>query len=106
MLAPTIRAGISSRIRRLKNDESGNIAVIFVLALLPVMGSVGMAVDYSRANSVRTAMQAAVDSTALALAKNASSLSSTQLTQQATDRFSALFIRPEATGVQINAQYD
>src|SRR5258707_5355266 len=43
------------------------------LGLVPLVGAVGAAVDYSRANSVRTAMQAALDSTALMLSKDARS---------------------------------
>jgi Mg-chelatase subunit ChlD len=39
------------------------------LALLPVIGAMGAAVDYSFANNERTALQKALDSTALALAK-------------------------------------
>ncbi len=41
--------------------------------------SVGAAVDYSRANAVRTAMQAALDSTALMLSKDAQNLNGDQL---------------------------
>jgi len=37
----------------------------------------GAALDYSRANSARTAMQAAVDSAALMLSKDAQTLSTT-----------------------------
>ena len=39
--------------------------------VVPLIGAVGAAVDYSRANAVRTAMQAALDSTALMLSKDA-----------------------------------
>jgi len=47
--------------------HSGNVAIIFALATLPIIAFVGAAVDYSRANSVKVAMQAALDSTALML---------------------------------------
>ena len=57
-----------SRLRRLRRyaadfleSRRGNIAVIFVIALIPVLIFVGMAVDYSRASLARTAMQAALD---------------------------------------------
>src|ERR1700719_1223152 len=55
--------------RRLWSDRSGNIAIIFGLAIVPVMGAIGAAVDYSVANASRTAMQAALDNTALSLSK-------------------------------------
>ena len=48
--------------------------ITFALATIPMIGFVGAAVDYSRANSAKAAMQAAVDSTALMLSKEAQSL--------------------------------
>ena len=45
-------AGAIARFRDLKKDESGNVAVIFALALLPLTGFVGASVDYSHANAV------------------------------------------------------
>ena len=58
-------------LRRFSQSERGNIVIIFALAVIPVIGLVGAAVDYSRANSARTAMQAAIDATALMLSKDA-----------------------------------
>jgi Flp pilus assembly protein TadG len=55
--------------RRFWSDKEGNIAVLFALALIPVIGALGAAVDYGMANSYRTDMQKALDSTALALSK-------------------------------------
>jgi Flp pilus assembly protein TadG len=97
---------IRNRWEQFQGDKEANVAVIFALALLPIVGLVGAAVDYSHANSIRTSMQAAVDATALMLVKNATSLSPAQITQQASDNFNALFSRPETTGVQVAAQYD
>ena len=99
-------ASLSDRFHGFRNDEAGNVAIIFALALVPVMGLVGAAVDYSHGNSVKTAMQAATDATALRMAKNAASLTSAQLSQQATDSFNALFTRAETQGVQVNAQFN
>ena len=53
--------------RRFARAQSGNVLLTFTLALLPIMGFVGAAVDYSRANSDKAAMQAAIDATALML---------------------------------------
>ena len=41
---------------------------IFALSIIPMIGLVGAAVDYSNANSVKAAMQAASDATALMMA--------------------------------------
>ena len=72
---------------------------------MPIVGFVGAAIDYSHANSVKTAMQAAADSTALMLSKTASSLTAAQLNTQAASYFKALFTRPEATNVSVTATY-
>jgi Flp pilus assembly protein TadG len=42
-------------------DRRGNVAVIFALAILPVMTMVGIAIDYSRANQLLGKLQAAGD---------------------------------------------
>jgi Flp pilus assembly protein TadG len=88
-----------------RTANGGNIAITFALATLPVVGTVGFAVDYSHANSVKAAMQAALDSTALMLAKDAATVTSAQLQTNATNYFNALFTRPEATSVAVTATY-
>jgi Flp pilus assembly protein TadG len=50
-------------------DRRGNIAILFGLLLVPVVGAMGVALDYSFANQGRTQMQAALDLTGLALSK-------------------------------------
>jgi Flp pilus assembly protein TadG len=90
--------------RRFHTDRKGGIAPILALGLVPLVGAVGAAVDYSRANAVRTSMQAALDSTALMLSKDAKNLSSDQLKTKATAYFTALFNRSEATNVAITEQ--
>jgi Flp pilus assembly protein TadG len=82
-----------------------NVTFTFALAMIPLVGSVGAAVDYSRANSVKVAMQAATDSTALMLSKTATKLSQAQLQTKATEYFNAIFNRKEATGVAVSAIY-
>jgi Flp pilus assembly protein TadG len=52
-----------------EDGRKGNAAIMFALALIPIVGVTGAAVDYSLANSNRSSMQKALDSTALALAK-------------------------------------
>src|SRR3979409_1289529 len=98
--AAMARISISARIRdglcAFRRAERGNVAVIFTLAMIPIMGMVGAAVDYSRANSVKSAMQQAIDATALMLSKDAATLSSSQMSQKGTDYFTALFNHPEA----------
>src|ERR1700737_5339543 len=80
------------------SNAAGNIAIIFVLAFIPITGLVGAAVDYSRANLVRAQMQGALDSTTLMLAKDPalSSYTTTQLQQKASGYFNALLIKSYA----------
>jgi Flp pilus assembly protein TadG len=48
-------------IGRFRRDRSGNIAVIFAIAVLPLVSAVGCAIDYNRATQLRTKLQAAAD---------------------------------------------
>lgn len=50
-----------SLLNRFRGDKSGNIAVLFALASLPIMTAVGCAVDYSRATQLRSKLQSAID---------------------------------------------
>src|SRR3954462_1520263 len=53
-------------------DTRGNVALIFGLALLPIVGAVGAAVDYSNANKVRSWLTAAADSASVSSIAKAS----------------------------------
>jgi Flp pilus assembly protein TadG len=90
---------------RFLKDRRASVAPMFALAIIPIFGLVGASIDYSRANSVRTAMQAAADATALMLSKDASSLTASQLATKATGYFQALFSRPEAMNLSIVPTY-
>ena len=47
--------------KRFVGANKGNVAVIFTIAAIPVISFVGAAIDYSRANAARSAMQSAMD---------------------------------------------
>ena len=81
--------------RAFRGDSRGNVAITFALALIPVFGAVGVAVDYSRANAARTAMQAALDATALMVSKEALNITAAQVQKKAKSYFNAEFKRPE-----------
>jgi hypothetical protein len=70
------------------------------------MCAVGAAVDFSRVNSTRTAFQGALDSTAPTLTKYAQYMDQGALSTKATDLFGALFTRPEAYDIAIQAHAD
>jgi Flp pilus assembly protein TadG len=85
--------------------RKGNVAITFALATLPILGAVGFAVDFSHANSVKAAMQAALDSTALMLSKEVATDTDNQLQANALKYFQALFTRAEAKDITIKAVY-
>ena len=92
-----------AHLARFCNDRDGNVAPIFALALIPMLSLTGSAVDYSRANSIKAAMQAAADATALNLVQNAAKIPSGDVSATATNVFTAVFNRPEANGLQVTA---
>ena len=91
-------------IERFWRNRDGGAAPMLALAAIPLMGFVGAAIDFSRAASVRTSVQAALDATALALSKEAQTLSAADLGQRAHDMFFALFTRTDANGVAVTHQ--
>ena len=88
-----------------RSATGGNVATMFGIMLVPILGLAGTAVDYSRANSARTALQAALDSTALMLSKDAQNLTATQLSQRAEQVFKALFNRTEVANLEVKAAF-
>jgi Flp pilus assembly protein TadG len=91
--------------RRFLKDCRGSIAPMLALTAIPLMGSVGAAVDFTRANAARAAFQASLDATALMLSKTAATQSGGDLQTQATATFNALFTHPEAKNIAITAAY-
>jgi Flp pilus assembly protein TadG len=96
---------LGKNVLNLGRDGRGNVAITFGFAILPIIALVGAAIDYSHAISIRVALQAALDSTALMLSKQAPSLNSNQLQSAAQNYFNGVFQRREAQGVSITATY-
>lgn len=92
-------------LKRFIESCGGGVAPLMGILALPLMGFVGVAVDYSRANAARTSFQNSLDATALMLAKSAATESSADLQTKATETFNALFTRPDVTNVAITANY-
>ena len=86
-------------------DRRGNVAMTFALALIPLVGGIGAAVDYSRANSARTAMQAALDATGLILSRDAEALTPEQLQAKAVSVFQANFNRPGVKDIKVTSAF-
>ena len=94
-----------SAVRAFSVAHAGNVAITFALASLPIVATVGYAVDYSRANSVKVAVQSALDATALMISKEAPTDTPAQMQTNAQKYFLALFNRPDVTNVTVNASY-
>ncbi len=80
--------GIFQRFWNGREGRNGNVAIIFAIAIVPVIGGIGAALDFAMANSNRSSMQKALDSTALALAK-LMPLSQSELDTKGWELFSA-----------------
>jgi Flp pilus assembly protein TadG len=57
---------LTRRIARFRHDATGHVAMMFAACLVPLLGCVGTAVDYSLASSKRTKIQSALDQAMLA----------------------------------------
>src|SRR3954447_2757423 len=99
MFGASFRNQVRSAATRFVGADEGNIAVIFAIALVPIIGFVGVAIDYTRANAARSSMQAALDSTALMLSKDLSggTITTSQITAKAQAYFTALYTNKDAT---------
>jgi Flp pilus assembly protein TadG len=102
----TLAARAAAAIGALRADRRGNVAITFGLCLIPIAGMVGAAIDYSRANSVKAAMQSALDASALMLSKDAATLKQSELRRKANEYFKAEFHRPEAVDLNVRPRYN
>lgn len=58
------------KLNSFRKSESGNVALVFGLALFPMIGMTGAAVDYTRASQLRTKMSVAADAAVLVAVKS------------------------------------
>src|SRR5271165_5849419 len=66
-------------LRRLARDEDGNLTPMFALTLLPVLGLVGITVDYSQSSARKAMLDSIADSASLAAVTPAMLASSDQV---------------------------
>jgi Flp pilus assembly protein TadG len=66
MLESRFPSRLRALVSRFHNDSRGNIAVIFTIALLPIVAAVGCAVDYSLATRMKAKLQSAADAASVA----------------------------------------
>lgn len=78
-----LRVRLTAIVSRFVDDRRGVVAVIFGLAVLPLILSVGVAMDYSRRGTTESKLQIAADTAALALAHEADALDEAALSAMA-----------------------
>jgi len=100
-----ISRSLFSRLHAFRSDERGNVIITFTFALIPIIGFIGAAVDYSRANSAKVAMQAATDATALILSKEAQTLTEAQLKAKALSYLQANLNRPDVQNIVVTPTF-
>jgi len=60
------RLSLRARWRSFARDRAGNIAQMFAFALVPLLATTGIVVDYSRVSAIRSKLDSAADSAVLA----------------------------------------
>jgi Flp pilus assembly protein TadG len=107
MLATSIFSRVKTAAGHFVKADRGNVAMIFGIAAVPLLSFIGAAIDYSRANAARSSMQAALDSTALMVAKDLTNgnITTSQINATAQAYFTALYNNKDAKSVTISATY-
>ena len=107
MTAKAIFARLRAAAGHFPSANHGNVAVIFGIAAVPLLSFVGAAIDYSRANSARSSMQAALDSAALMVSKDLTdgTILPSDISTKAQAYFTALYTNKDAQSDPVNATY-
>lgn len=72
-------AFLSEMVRRFRRDQRGNVLVLTGFLAVPMIGVVGVTIDYSRASNTRQALTSAIDSASLMAARDAQKLTDAEL---------------------------
>lgn len=107
MFRQAVRRSVRAAMRLVRADK-GNVAVIFAIALVPIIAIIGAAVDYTRANTARSEIQAALDTVALMVSKDVAAnpnMTSDQINAAANAYFKALYHNTDAQVPSITATY-
>jgi Flp pilus assembly protein TadG len=107
MSGASVFCKVRDAVGRFAAAREGNFAVIFALAAVPIITFVGAAIDYTRANTARTSMQATLDSVALMLSKDltAGTIAPADIQTNASAYFAALYTNKDAVAPGVTAVY-
>jgi len=81
------------------SNERANVMILFGFAAIPLFGMVGAAVDYSQAANLRTRLQVATDATTLLVAREADTLTDSELLARAKKVLAAEIENEPTAGV-------
>lgn len=92
---------------RFSSADRGNVAVIFGIALVPLIGFVGYGVDYSRAMAAQSRMQTVLDAATLMIAKDDApgTMSNSAITAGLTTYFNGQYAVTDVSGITLSASY-
>ncbi len=90
---------------RFWKNRQGSIAPLLGLVIIPLIGGVGAAVDYTRASAARTAFQSSLDSAALMISKTAALKTISELQSEASSYVNAVFTSDIVKNVTVSAAY-
>lgn len=99
------KISVTAAIGRVWAAEGASARVLFGLAVVPLIGLVGAACDYTRAATARTEMQVVADATARMLAQEPVGLTPLAARQKAESYFRARYQRQDVVDLEIAAAY-
>ena len=102
----SIASRLRSQIRKFAAARDANIAITFALACMPVAGLMGAAVDYSRGNAAKVALQAALDAAALHTVQDARTLTTSEISARAINLATANFDQPDTSNLVVTGVFD
>lgn len=91
-------------VRRFRTTTDGAVALIFSLALIPMLMLAGIVIDYGANSNARQQAQNAVDAAVLALAKLPPSTTDAVLRDKAVKQVTAAMARTQAEGLSVALQ--
>ncbi|MEI8147181.1 MAG: pilus assembly protein TadG-related protein, partial [Alphaproteobacteria bacterium] len=91
--------------KKAEADQRANVAVIFAICIIPIVGLIGGDVDYSNATRVRSQMQNALDAAALAGARQRQVTGSETEARRAVENSMAANLPPELRGRSFNVTF-
>ena len=92
-------------LKSFRASRSANVAITFAIALVPLIMFAGASIDYTRASGARVYVQNALDAATLAVAKDAKTMTNSQLQAAVSTKFTSVLNRPEILDINVTANY-